>query len=421
MDQAPPTPDQRRRAVCDAMTAAPGLIRYATRFTRSLADAEDAYQRAMEIALTRAPTAEPARFMAWLRVVLRNEALAVSGVRRREGPMAGTDAADAAGLVPDDRQPAELRAQWRERYLIVQDALGRLSEAQRICVLLQASGASYEAIERFTGFSRRKVERSVLEGRAALGRLELAIGEGEGCAALADAIDRVAAGIADGGERRRVRRHLRHCRTCRATLRDRHDRDDRLAALVPVALVLAAGGHAAPPDPAPALAWFERIGTGATFRLGQVVQVAMDAPGSVAAKVGTGAAIAAVAGTAGVPMLTGGHSPAAPVVRVPLAATARALAIAATPAQAAAAPAEPAPVPPEALTARIRRADLERVARLGALVARRRAAPAGGVAVRAATSTRATTPARAAAAPAARPAATADLAGARGIGVGPGP
>lgn len=415
MDEAPPTPDERRRAVCEAMGAAPGLIRYATRFTRSLADAEDAYQRAMEIALTRAPTTDPARFMGWLRVVLRNEALAVSGVRRREGPMAGSDATDAAGLMPDDRQPTELRAQWRERYLIVQDALGRLTEAQRVCVLLQASGASYEAIERFTGFSRRKVERSVLEGRAALTRLEMAIGEGEGCAALADAIDRVAAGLADGGERRRVRRHLRHCRTCRATLRDRHDRDDRLAALVPVALVLGSGGHASAPDPSPALAWFERLGTGATVRLGQVIQVAMDAPGSVAAKVGTGAAIAAVAGTAGVPMITGGESPAGPVVRVPLAATARALSLAAAPARAAEAAVAPVATAPQPVTPRIRRADLERVARLGVRAARRPARVATGGAPATAA------PRATASAPAARPTGGADRTGARGISVGPGP
>lgn len=418
MDDPTPTPDERRRAVCDAMSAAPGLIRYATRFTRSLADAEDAYQRAMEIALTRAPTTEPDRFMAWLRVVLRNEALALSGIRRREGPLPDEDAAEAAHLIPDGRQPAELRAQWRERYLIVGDALGRLTEAQRACVLLQASGASYAAIERITGFSRRKVERSILEGRAALTRLELAIGEGAGCAVLADAIDRVAAGIADARERRRVQRHLRHCRVCRATLRDRHDRDDRLAALVPAALVLGAGGHASAPDPSPALAWLERMGTGATFRLGQVIQVAMDAPGSVAAKVGTGAAIAAVAGTAGVPMITGGGSPAAPVVRVPLAATADALATLVTPAVASdPRPADPAVTVPEAATARIRRSDLERVARLAAR-------PRASAAARSARTPPAATPTGAAVARRAAPPATragTDLAGARGIAVGPGP
>ena len=82
----PPTDDERRAAACRAMAAAPGLIRFASRYTRSLHDAEDAYQRTMEIALTRAPVTEPRRFMAWLHTVLRNEALAVAGARRREGP-----------------------------------------------------------------------------------------------------------------------------------------------------------------------------------------------------------------------------------------------------------------------------------------------------------------------------------------------
>ena len=38
-DASHPTDDERRRAACDAMTAAPGLIRYAARFTRSRASA----------------------------------------------------------------------------------------------------------------------------------------------------------------------------------------------------------------------------------------------------------------------------------------------------------------------------------------------------------------------------------------------
>ena len=40
-----PTDEQRRAAACMAMGKAPGLIRFAARYTRSLHDAEDAYQR----------------------------------------------------------------------------------------------------------------------------------------------------------------------------------------------------------------------------------------------------------------------------------------------------------------------------------------------------------------------------------------
>jgi len=39
----PPTAEQRRAAACLAMSKAPGLIRFAARYTRSLHDAEDAY------------------------------------------------------------------------------------------------------------------------------------------------------------------------------------------------------------------------------------------------------------------------------------------------------------------------------------------------------------------------------------------
>ena len=40
-----PTAEQRRAAACLAMSKAPGLIRFAARYTRSLHDAEDALKR----------------------------------------------------------------------------------------------------------------------------------------------------------------------------------------------------------------------------------------------------------------------------------------------------------------------------------------------------------------------------------------
>ena len=151
-----PTDDERRLAACRAMTSAPGLIRYAARFTRSLHDAEDAYQRAMEVALTRAPVVEPDRFMAWLRTVLRNEALAVSSARRREGPASGADVAEGYGEVLESGVAVDVLAEWRERYRSIQDGLAGLSDAQRICLMLQTAGASYERIREVTGFSLRK-------------------------------------------------------------------------------------------------------------------------------------------------------------------------------------------------------------------------------------------------------------------------
>ena len=97
-----PSAEDRRRAACTAMASAPGLVRYAARFTRSLPDAEDAYQRAMEIALVSAPVVEPRRFRAWLHTVVRNEAIAISRARRREGPAGGEDAALTASRSVED-------------------------------------------------------------------------------------------------------------------------------------------------------------------------------------------------------------------------------------------------------------------------------------------------------------------------------
>ena len=317
----PPTDDERRHAACRAMTSAPGLIRYAARFTRSLHDAEDAYQRAMELALTRAPVVEQDRFMAWLRTVLRNEALAVSSARRREGPAGGADVAEGYEEVLEDGVAIDVLAEWRERYRSIQDGLAGLSDAQRICLMLQTAGASYERIREVTGFSLRKVERSVLEGRAGLTRWELRLASGEACARLDGMIGRVAAAQATPKEARTVSRHVRHCGPCRATLRERRESNEWLAALVPAALI---GGQvlSGTPDPTPMFPWWERIAEGATVRVGTMVHVAMELPGSALAKVSAGTAAAVVAGAAALPLVMDSppaHVPAAAVAVAPTA------------------------------------------------------------------------------------------------------
>ena len=291
------------------MAAAPGLIRFASRYTRSIHDAEDAYQRAMEIALTRAPVTEPRRFMAWLHTVLRNEALAVAGARRREGPGAEADVAEAVEDRLEDAVAVDAVAEWRERYRSIQDGLAALTEAQRVCLMLQTAGASYARIHEITGFSLRKVERSVLEGRRGLAAWEMRLVSGEACERLDAAIARVASGQASAKDARGVSRHVRHCGHCRALLRSRRESNEWLAAMVPVAL-LAGGVAAGAPDPSPAIAWWERVADGATVRMGTAVQMAIDLPTSALAKVGAGTAAIVVAGTAALPLVTDDVRPA---------------------------------------------------------------------------------------------------------------
>lgn len=293
-----------------AMGSAPGLIRFAARYTRSLHDAEDAYQRAMEIALTRAPVTEQRRFMAWLHTVLRNEALAVAKARRREGPGVEADVPEAYENTLEDAVAVDALAEWRERYRSIQDGLAGLTDAQRICLMLQTAGVSYERIREITGFSLRKVERSVLEGRARLAAWEVRLASGEACERLDPLIDRVAAGQATAKEARVVSRHVRHCGHCRAVLRDRRESNEWLAGLVPVAL-LSGQALTGAPDPTPVIAWWERVSGGATVRMGTMVQMAMDLPSSAMAKVGAGTAAIAVAGAAGAPIVADAVRPGA--------------------------------------------------------------------------------------------------------------
>lgn len=294
-----PTADERRRAVCDAMAISPGLIRFASRFTRSVPDAEDAYQRAMEIALTRAPVTDRKRFLAWLRAVLKNEALAIATDRRRESAGLEEDVAD--GPIPASGPGPEASAEWRARYLAVQDAIGRLTESQRICLMLQSAGSSYEQIAELTGFSHRKIERSLAEGRERLRAWEVRLEAGEVCRELDAAIERSAQGAGGGREKWSVQRHIKHCRSCRALLASRASRRETLAALVPGALV-AEPLASVTPDPGPYLAAWDRAFGGATVRVGQLVQLGLELPGTTVGRVAAGAGALAVTLIAAVPI-----------------------------------------------------------------------------------------------------------------------
>jgi DNA-directed RNA polymerase specialized sigma24 family protein len=307
-----PTAEQRRAAACLAMSKAPGLIRFAARYTRSLHDAEDAYQRSMEIALQGAPVTEPRRFMAWLHTVLRHEALAVARARRREGPGVELDVAEACAERVADAVAIDAVAEWRERYRFIQDGLAGLTDAQRVCLILQSGGASYERIRQITGYSLRKVERSVLEGRASLQAWEVRLASGAECERLQPQLDRVVTGAATARERRAVSRHVRHCGPCRAVLRNRRESNEWLAALVPLAFLASETATARPPDPSPALAWLDRVLGGASVRAGNAIQMAMELPSGALAKVGAGTAAVAVAGAAGAPLVADAVRPDPP-------------------------------------------------------------------------------------------------------------
>jgi RNA polymerase sigma factor (sigma-70 family) len=293
-----------------AMAVAPGLIRYAARYAPSIHDAEDAYQRAMEIALTRAPVTEQRAFMAWLYTVIRNEAITIARKRRRESPTAVEDLAVTLTEAAEDALGPDSVAEWRERYGAIRDGLAGLTESQRVCLMLKSAGASYADIGEVTGFSMRKIERSVLEGRERLHAWQLRLAAGAECERIRPALERAAEHEATEAEAREVSRHVRHCGGCRSALAARRQSVQGLAALVPIGLVATHLAAARPPDPSFAFTYWDRISAGFAVKASQVVQHAIELQGLVTAKVGAGAVALAVAGAAGAPLVIGAvHQP----------------------------------------------------------------------------------------------------------------
>jgi hypothetical protein len=178
-----------------------------------------------------------------------------------------------------------------------------LNEAERVCLLLRTAGVSRAEIGSLTGYTDRKVERSIVRARKRLHAWHLDLASGERCEGLRDALERVADDEADARDRRAVSRHVRHCGACRATLRARRQTNAGITTLVPVALVGTAAAGLAVPDTSPAVDMVERGTMRLTVAVGQAWQTMLDIPSLLSARVGAGALAVTVAGVAGVPVV----------------------------------------------------------------------------------------------------------------------
>jgi len=126
-------------------------------------DAEDAYQRALEILLTKAPPIERDALVRWMQTVTKREALAVRRQRERlVGSPRGTGHDDDA-----DRDPLEFiasespgpydRLARRERVARSGEALRALKPQEVRALTLKAQGYSYAEIGQMTGWSYTKL------------------------------------------------------------------------------------------------------------------------------------------------------------------------------------------------------------------------------------------------------------------------
>jgi RNA polymerase sigma factor (sigma-70 family) len=162
------TPARRQVAVSLLALSEAAFRRTARRYSLCADDAEDAFQRALVILLTKAPQRPPPELIAWMQVVTRREALAVR--RSRERLLVGNEI-DPDALFPSERPGPAERAEGRERIGEAARALALLKPDERLAVALQAHGYSYAEICGLCGWTYTKVNRCLAEGRARLRRL----------------------------------------------------------------------------------------------------------------------------------------------------------------------------------------------------------------------------------------------------------
>ncbi len=205
----------------------------ARRYSLNAEDAEDAFQRGLEILLTKAPSTLEDDLVPWLKTVVKHEAFAIRKQRQR-AELAG-DRELSPGLAP----AADAQAERHERLRLGAEAMSRLKPQEVRCLLLRAEGYSYKQICEETGWSYTKVNRCLTEGRRAFLERVAGIESGDECERLAPLLSKLADGEATAEDMAALRPHLRTCLACRATLREYRGAPSRVAALVP----LVAGPH----------------------------------------------------------------------------------------------------------------------------------------------------------------------------------
>ena len=216
------------------------ILATARRHSVTPEDAEDAYQRGIEILLTKAPSTSEDELIRWLKTVVKHEAWALRRQRERHSPV--TD----DGELRDRPAPSAVtheQAERLERLRLGAEALGHLKPHEVRALRLKAEGFSYREICAMTGWSYTKVNRLLTEGRQAFLRRVSGIERGAECARYEPLLSALADGEASADQLAILRPHMRTCLSCRARLREFRATPERVAALVPpAALIMSDGG-----------------------------------------------------------------------------------------------------------------------------------------------------------------------------------
>jgi RNA polymerase sigma factor (sigma-70 family) len=209
------------------------LRRTARRFSLCEDDAEDAYQRALEILLVKAPSERQRELIRWMKTVVKHEALALRRYRERMLGAGADEVGDPVERLASDRARPEEQIEQREQLARSREALHALKPAELRSLTLLAAGYSYAEIGEITGFSKTKVNRSLVEGRERFRRLLLRSEDGGRCEDLLPLLSAYCDGEASAEGEAAVREHLRACAACRATVRSYRAAPAAVAALTP--------------------------------------------------------------------------------------------------------------------------------------------------------------------------------------------
>jgi len=236
----PTSPAARKRAAVEIVSRhEQSLKRTAQRYSLCAEDAEDAYQRALEILLVKAPTTDVRELIRWTQTVTKHEALAVRRNRERllgrAAPTGGGSygTPDWVELIAVEGDGPDERAERREAIARSREALQALRPAELRALTLLAEGYSYSEIGELTGFSRTKVNRCLAEGRERFRNLLSRSEDGSRCRELRPLLSAFCDGEASAGEAAKLREHLRACAPCRATMRAYRAAPRAAAALSP--------------------------------------------------------------------------------------------------------------------------------------------------------------------------------------------
>jgi RNA polymerase sigma factor (sigma-70 family) len=237
--------DAARKRVAVEMLAEhePALRRTARRYSICAADADDAFQRAIEILLVKAPPGEARELVRWMQTVTKHEALAIRRGRERQmgSPRARAaseeDSGDWLALIPSQGAGPAERFERREAIARSREALSTLKAAELKALTLLAEGYSYAEIGAMTGYSRTKVNRCLAEGRERFRAFLTRSESGDRCAEMRPALSAFCDGEASVEDADALREHLRVCAHCRAAMRAYRAAPRAAAVLAPVPIV----------------------------------------------------------------------------------------------------------------------------------------------------------------------------------------